>query len=145
MTPRDLAIDVARSFLGQPYDWGGDDPIAGFDCSGLMIEALRSVGVLPRTGDWTAHQLLHEVFKGRPRVRPPGILEPGLLVFWARDDGHIRHVEMAYATLTNGTMLTIGASGGGSKTTSPDAAAKQNAFVKIRPVAPNWVAAVDPF
>ncbi len=144
MTPRQLALEVARSFLGTMYRWGGNDP-TGFDCSGLVIEALRSVGVLPRKGDWSAHQLLHEVFKGRPRVHPPGTLEPGLIVFWARDDGHIRHVEMAYTALTNGTVLTIGAQGGGSKTTSTQAAAEQDAYVKIRPVAPNWVAAIDPF
>jgi len=28
------------------YLWGGDDPLAGFDCSGFVIEILKSVGIL---------------------------------------------------------------------------------------------------
>jgi len=33
----------------------------GFDCSGLVIEGLRSAGLLPRTGDWTARHAVAEV------------------------------------------------------------------------------------
>ena len=143
MTARGLALDVAWSFLGLQYSWGGNDPIAGFDCSGLVIEALKSVGVLPRVGDWSAHALLHDIFRDRPRV-PTSELRPGCLVFWARADGHIRHVEMVYAVLER-RAVTIGASGGGSATTTVAEAIRADAYVKIRPVAPGWVAAVDPF
>jgi cell wall-associated NlpC family hydrolase len=145
MTPRDLALQVALSNLGQPYVWGGDDPVAGFDCSGLVVEALKACGVLPRDGDWSAHTLLHGAFQGRPRVRTLPALERGMLVFWPRDDGVIRHVEMVYTPLHNGAVITIGASGGGSKTTDREAAIRANAYVKLRPVAPGWSVAVDPF
>jgi murein DD-endopeptidase len=145
VTPRALALEFLGSLLWQPYRWGGDDPIHGIDCSGAMILVLRSVGRLPPRGDWTAHQLLHEVFASRPRLRPPAKPEPGMLVFWPRGDGHIRHVEMAYAELTDGTVISIGASGGGSSTTTLEAAARQNAFVQPHPIPPGWIAAIDPF
>jgi cell wall-associated NlpC family hydrolase len=71
---RKMVQRIAMSYLGTFYIWGGDDP-SGFDCSGLAIECLKSVGVLPREGDWTA-QDLSAMF---PRVDPP---QGGDLVFW---------------------------------------------------------------
>ena len=144
MSRRDLALQIAFSFLGRKYLWGGNDPVAGFDCSGLVIECLRSVGLLPRSGDWTAHSLLNSVYKAKPRATKAADLRPGMLVFWPRADGHIRHVELVYAVV-DGEALTIGASGGGSKTLSEADAVKQDAYVKIRPVNKGWSAAVDPF
>ena len=133
-TLREKAIAIAFHFLGEPYRWGGDDPLAGFDCSGLMIEILRSVGCLPRGGDWTAAQLATHW----PRTEA---LRPGCLLFWA-SGGAITHVEMVYQTAP---LLTIGASGGGSKTTDRAAAIAQDAYVKIRPARAGWVQQVDPF
>src|SRR5262245_24009514 len=59
---RDAALHVWESHLNSPYAWGGDDSITGFDCSGLVIEGLRSVGLLARDGDWTAADLLANVY-----------------------------------------------------------------------------------
>ncbi len=43
-------IDVARSFVGSKYRWGGTSPSTGFDCSGLMQYAYKAAGInLPRT------------------------------------------------------------------------------------------------
>ena len=53
---RSVATKVAWHYLGTPYIWGGDD-FSGFDCSGFVIEILKSVGILPRDGDWTAAML----------------------------------------------------------------------------------------
>ena len=42
-------VDAAKAMLGQPYRYGGAAP-GGFDCSGLVIFAAQSAGVvLPRT------------------------------------------------------------------------------------------------
>jgi hypothetical protein len=142
-TPRLLALDTAIRFLGQRYVWGGDDPINGFDCSGFVIEILKSVGKLPRDGDWTADQLFRDRFALRPRFKTPGELKPGMLVFWAGASGKMRHIEMVWAIAD--TPITIGASGGGSATTTEAAAIKSNAYVKLRPVGINWAAALDPF
>ena len=38
------AVGFAMAQVGKPYKWGGEGP-DGFDCSGLMVAAFRSVGV----------------------------------------------------------------------------------------------------
>jgi len=121
---RDAAIKYAWSFLGLPYRWGGDDPIRGFDCSGLVIEVLQSVGLLPHNLDLTANGLYL-----RYQTRTVARGYQGCLCLWFNLSGVATHVEL----LIN-DFQTIGASGGGSSTTSPDAAAVQNAFIKIRPL-----------
>ena len=57
-------VDYALSFTKIPYRWAGDDPMAGFDCSGYLQEVLASVGMDPR-GDQTS-QALHDDIDGRP-------------------------------------------------------------------------------
>jgi len=121
---RSKAVEYAWSFLGLPYIWGGDDPVRGFDCSGLVIEVLQSVGILPHGYDATADGLYRkfkarEVDKGRT----------GCLVLWLNASGVALHVE-----LMADEFHTIGASGGGSATTSHQDAVDQNAFVKMRPL-----------
>lgn len=119
-----IAMEVAWRFLGKEYKWGGDDPVAGFDCSGFCIEILKSVGILPIKGDWTAQGLwnLLEEYK---------VDEPygGCLVFWTNENGdRIIHIEFAISP-----SYCIGASGGGSKTNDISDAIDQNAYIKIRP------------
>jgi cell wall-associated NlpC family hydrolase len=44
------AADIATSFLGSRYSWGGSSPSTGFDCSGLIQHSYDQVGIkLPRT------------------------------------------------------------------------------------------------
>jgi len=138
MDRRQLAERLLWSMHGLPYIWGGDDPILGFDCSGLMIEVLKSVGLLPRSGDWTAQGLYTEFRHYTTQV--PGL---GCLVFWKPPGASkIIHVEMCL----NDT-LSMGASGGGSGTTDEEDAIQQNAYVKVRPFAsrPHLFGFVDPF
>ena len=133
---RASAIRYVWSFIGLPYRWGGDDSILGFDCSGLVIEVLTGVGILPHGFDTTADGLyqrfkINEVAKGYA----------GCLCLWFTSR-LATHVEMMIDDLH-----TIGASGGGSATTSEGAAAAQNAFVKLRPLGyrgQNYIL-VDPF
>ena len=111
-------------FLGTPYRWGGDDPMAGFDCSGLAIEVLRAFGRLAQGGDYTANDLL-TIF--RPNKVDVGY--EGCLCFYLDSGGRAVHVVI----LVN-EHFAIGADGGGSGTNTPGDAVAQNAFVKIRPV-----------
>lgn len=119
---RDVAVRVAWSFIGRPYIWGGDDPILGFDCSGFVIEILKSIGILPHSGDWSAHGL-YGMFINKKTTNPTA----GCLVFW-ENGGRMTHVEFCL-----NERLSIGASGGGSATTSEQAAIDQNAYIKVRP------------
>jgi cell wall-associated NlpC family hydrolase len=50
----EAVLDAARAHLGVPYLWGGTDPVKGFDCSGLVQDAYRQIGVeMPK---WSRHQ-----------------------------------------------------------------------------------------
>jgi cell wall-associated NlpC family hydrolase len=67
------AIDYALAQLGKPYVYGGTGP-AGYDCSGLVMEAYAAAGVaLPRT----TYQQVHS----GTAVTDAADLEPGDLIF----------------------------------------------------------------
>lgn len=145
---RDGAMFVYESFLNDPYLWGGAG-LDGVDCSGLALEGLKAVGLAPREQDFTAGGILNDLFRDLARVRLESELKRGMFVFWANADGSIRHVEIVWAvwTLAGGRalVLTIGASGGGSRTVDRAAAVKTDARVKIRRITPGFAAAIDPF
>ena len=146
MTEIAIVKQLALHLVGPPYLWGGDDPMSGFDCSGLCIELLKTVGILPRAGDWTAHGLMTQFsWQVVPSTEPRQV---GQLVFWG-SHGKATHVEMVYAVV-GGLVITVGASGGGSATNSQQVAVRQNAYIKLRPLALNrrgspYLTTVDPF
>ena len=120
---RDMVLKIAWRCWGTLYRWGGDDP-SSFDCSGFVIECLKSVGALPRKGDWTAAALYHKF-----PIKPANG-KAGDLAFWSNiDNGKIIHVEICV-----NDDLSIGASGGGSLTRTEKDAIRQNAFIKVRPI-----------
>jgi cell wall-associated NlpC family hydrolase len=131
---KEVSLKVAWRMWGLPYIWGGDDTLAGFDCSGMCVEILKSSGVLPRKGDWTADGLYRK-FKNN---KVSGTFA-GCLVFWGNDT-RMTHVEFIIEP-----HHTIGASGGGRMTLTWRDAVNQNAYIKVRPVRPGYKAVVDPF
>jgi len=137
MTLRSLALKYAYSWLGRSYKWGGDDP-SGIDCSGLIVEILQGVGLLKHATDYDVAGLF-ALFKDNQTTE----LVPGALVCYKNAAGAFIHVGM----LTESAGIVLQAAGGGSSTTSPEAAWQQNAFVKIRPIAYRKEAyvIVDPF
>lgn len=142
---RELALDVWRAQLGKPYRWGGDDPLAGFDCSGLVIEGLKAAGVLPREGDWSAAELYETALRDFPRLNDVRSIPAGSLLFWNRGTPPtIGHVEIVWAVI-GGKVFTLGASGGGSAETDLAHAIADNAYVKVRPAVLPWLHCVDPF
>lgn len=135
---REMAVRIAWAYLGTPYRWGGDDPIEGLDCSGFVIEVLKSVGVLPRFGDWSADSLYTHFSGLGLEVSHP--VRGGLVFFFSGP--RAIHVELCLDD-----RLTIGASGGSARTLTLSDAATQNAYVKIRPLASHTSPArfIDPF
>jgi cell wall-associated NlpC family hydrolase len=121
----DLLKEYALKLLGTPYRWGGNDPMEGFVCSGLVIELLQSKGMLPRGYDNTAQGLYNE-FKDKS---VEDLAKMGTLVFFGKSRKKITHVGFM---LDNETMIEAG--GGGSRTVSEQAASQHNAFVRLRPI-----------
>lgn len=118
-----IVVEYAKTFLGKPYLYGGDDPLIGFDCSGLVIECLKSVGMFPLQ-DMTA-QNLYSYFKPTGTLNKAG---PGALCFYGKSTSQISHI----AIMINDFQV-LEAGGGTSQTDSFDDAVKQNAFIRIRP------------
>ena len=115
---------TALAYIGTPYRWGGDDP-SGFDCSGLVLECLKSAGLI-RSGDYTADGLL-KLFGSCEVTRPV----PGGLVFRLDSDGRADHVAVCLDR-----WFQVGAEGGNRTVRSPSEARRDNAFVRIRPIPP---------
>lgn len=127
MTRREIAVRYAWSWLGRPYRWGGDDP-SGIDCSGLVIEILQGVGLLPHGWDGSA-AMIFDRFKKYELDDNGDRPLPGTLVFYKNAGGLITHVGIV---LDRDVVLQAG--GGGSSTITEEDAWKQNAFVKLRPI-----------
>lgn len=134
---RDLAVEYIWKFIGTQYRWGGNTPMTGFDCEGIVSEALEAVGLVPDKADYRA-QGLFDRFKNRGVSIP----KKGCLVFYGKNTNTITHVSMCVDD-----FHVIEAAGGGSSTTNTADAVRRLAFVKIRPMArrQDIVAFIDPF
>lgn len=119
---KDILIPYAMQFIGIPYRWGGNSPLTGLDCSGLVLELLKGLGIaLPDMAASDIHKwCLTQKFKNEQFL--------GSLLFFGKN-GNISHVAMA---LSHDIMIEAG--GGGPTVTSQDEAVRQNAYVRIRPI-----------
>ena len=117
-------MTTALSYLGTPYRWGGDDP-SGFDCSGFVLECLKTIGLCDEHYDYTANALLHFLTDNNTLETP----EKGALLFYLNEENKAYHVVICLDQ-----FYQIGASGGNSQTTDTQKAWNKNAYIKIRPI-----------
>ena len=116
-------LATALTYLGTPYVWGGDDP-SGFDCSGFVMECLKSAGLIGEHEDHTADSLMRKF--AVHTIQSP---TEGALLFTLNEAGKATHVVICLDD-----QFQIGASGGTSRTSDVIAAWRDNAYVKIRPI-----------
>lgn len=114
-------VNYLKNFMGSRYQWTGEGPYnIGFDCSGLVLEGLRSIGLWGKE-DATA-QMIYDHF-----VKVKGLLTPvkadiGDLVFFGKDLKSITHIGVM---INNYQFIEAG--GGDSKTVD-------KGMVRIRPL-----------
>lgn len=77
-------VNRAESLLGIPYQWGGESPVEGFDCSGLVHYVYAQEGIqMPRLAN-------HQFEQGESISRSR--LQPGDLVFFSISGSIVDHV-----------------------------------------------------
>lgn len=128
---KEKLITYLERFIGLPYVYGGSGP-DGYDCSGLLVEGLRSVGLIPFNMDLSATGLYMRYLNPEYGKKLKSA-ERGAFVFFAgKTNGKMGHVALC---LDSETMLEAG--GGDSRTITVEKAIerKTSAFVRQRPIA----------
>jgi len=100
------SLDYIKRFIGIKYLWGGNNPIEGFDCSGLALEYLRSLGIDLK--DMTAQEI-YNYYQLNGHISG---LKKGSLLFFGKDRDNITHIAIAL----NGLQMIE--SGGGNRRTT---------------------------
>ncbi len=117
-------IEYAMHFVGKPYIWGDKVPVlGGFDCSGIVCEILRSVGLVGKE-NLNAQMLFNRFHITGYHGAPPGA---GVLAFYGTKVTDISHVAFMIDP-----YRIIEAGGGDHTTTTPEAADARGAMVRIR-------------
>jgi len=132
--PKENKMEILEKYayelVGIPYNWGGDDPMAGFDCSGLVIELFQSIGIFPHGQDSTA-QGLYQYYTEGLRGKRLGIHQDprlGDFAVYGKSDISIIHIGLM---MDHYRMIEAGS--GGRRIKTVEDAIRYNAFTRIRP------------
>lgn len=120
---------MIQAYIGKPYIYGGNNLLdGGVDCSGFILELLRSIG-LWGPEDATAQGIYDVVrLKGWPVAERSGELA-GSLLFFGDGIAPISHVALAVSD-----TIMVEAGGGRSTTVNLDAARAAKAMVRFRSI-----------
>ena len=118
---RAKAVEYIQHWIGTPYSWGGDD-FSAFDCSGLIVEVLKSIGKFYDYEDYSADSLYHQYKDNEVRQA-----FSGCFIFWFNKEGKAVHVAMMLDK-----HFLVHASGGGSMVKTINDAIDKNAYVMMR-------------
>ena len=121
----ELFQKLMLSYLNIPYIFGGKNPLVGEDCSGLVCEFLKALGVLA-TNDELGSQQLYNKFE--PMTIPGGLVSTGSLIFFGKDKSHIDHVAMFLDS-----DFIVEAGHGTADTLTKEIATQRGAFTRVRP------------
>ena len=120
--------EYLKLFIGIHYCFGGNNPMTGFDCSGLVCEGLRAMDVIRYNEDLTAQGIWNKLLMGHKSFSPT-TFEKDDLIFYGKSPTEITHIGVAVSR-----WQLIEAGGGRSTTKTVAEAKKRNAFVRIRPI-----------
>jgi cell wall-associated NlpC family hydrolase len=126
MNKKEILESIINNLLGKPYIWGGCNPNVGYDCSGFVLELLKSVGLFPSHGDLNAQGIANyfKAIEGKPMQ-----LGFGDLIFFGEDSKKITHIGFA---LNN--ELFVEAGGGTAACIDLASSISANAYIRIRPI-----------
>ena len=86
-------IEYAKTFIGHEYSWAGTGP--KFDCSGFIMEILRSQGLNPPRR--MSSQELYNYFSSN-RLYSPRNPQEGCLAFYGDSTNAITHVALCISS-----------------------------------------------
>jgi hypothetical protein len=143
-----LLLMAARMVGDYLYSWGGEEAReGGFDCSGFAsIALMQTARAWPKlyTGERSTAQGIYTYYhkRGCPDIDKLKDLKPGCLMFYRRPGKRIHHIAIHATDVPpliqrkGQTPAPVGpvafeAGGGGGKTTSPRAALRSSAGVRL--------------
>ena len=115
------------AMLGRPYIWGGDDPMRGYDCSGLVQDGFAMFG-MDDPQDSTADKMWNQWDQGYADSKRVPSSRLGDIIFFGKPE-RASHVAIA---VNHRTMFHAG--GGRQTTIDHTQSIAQNAFVKFAPI-----------
>ena len=119
---------LAFQYVGVHYVWGGNDPMTGLDCSGLVIRVLKDAGIMPQnTRDMTAQGIYRYLLDEKRSLKSK--LAADSIVFYGGSTENITHIGIAI-----NKKWMIHAANGGSTVRCLEDAVKRDARVQMREI-----------
>lgn len=118
---RNEFVQILLAQIGRPYVWGANGPgHIGFDCSGLMVYGLRTLGLIGPKQDYSSEDLRTLCSKLEDKERPR---IGDFAIYGKNKASHI-------VAIVDGNRV-ISASGGDSTCTSVEIARRKGAAVRL--------------